>query len=123
MPWAKGTSGNPNGRPRKLKTLTEILAQELAKTIQNGEEHRVAVKRFMAIRVAEAITKGTITLTDNKQHELTPNEWVDLVKWAYNRVDGMPKQATELSGPDAGPIQIQVVYDENLDSPSPAPAS
>jgi hypothetical protein len=109
MVWVKGESGNPNGRPRKIKSLTEILARELAKTIPDGEDRRVAVKRFMAMKVTEALTTGKITIADGKFYDLEPNEWVDLLKWSYNRVDGLPRQPTEHSGPDGGPLIIKWV--------------
>jgi hypothetical protein len=83
--WKKGQSGNPNGRPKKLPHLEELLADILGE----DKEGITAAEAILRALRAKA-TKGDIRAAEV------------LLERAY----GKAKQGIELSGTNEGPIQI-----------------
>lgn len=80
------------------RALTEILEREFDKTVEiDGEEKRIAAKRFIALKVRELLTTGTTTLAEGKTISLAGKEWSDLLKWLYQHVDGT-KELTDTAG-------------------------
>lgn len=76
-PWKPGQSGNPNGRPKKGQTMTDILQKtmdEMAITI-NGQT--VDGKKALAMKLL--------------QLALQKNDFGAL-KYCYDRIDGMARQ-------------------------------
>ena len=94
MPFKPGQSGNPRGRPRKENSLTAILEQlgDLADVSFNGEQ--IPRKRALA----EAIWQKAIVDKD-----------LMAIKYIFDRVDGTPIQAVELTGEEGKPIGFRLV--------------
>jgi len=76
--WQPGQTGNPNGRPPKVKCLTDLLRKRLAKKGANG--------------------KTNLEIITNKVLELALNGERWAVELIYDRIEGKPRQALELSG-------------------------
>jgi len=89
MTWAKGQSGNPNGRPRRGQTLTEVLRRKL---LEKGPDGRPNV---------EAINDEVLALA------LSGERWA--IELCFDRLEGRPAQALELSGNERRPLRIEYV--------------
>jgi len=104
-----GQSGNPKGRPPKGRALTDLLQKALDKVTDGPDGGRIARKRLMADRVAEAVATGYVTLPgeDGKEKRvpMSVSEWRQMVQWLFAHVDGS-KVLNEHTGEDGGPIRV-----------------
>lgn len=92
-PFQKGVSGNPNGRPRKIPALDELLAD-----ILNEETDGVSVARqILEMYVREAL-KGNLTAAEA----------------LFNRAYGKPKPAAQDDGKDVTVRVIRECSDDEL---------
>ena len=113
MPFQKGKSGNPKGRPPKHRALTEILEKAGRKTITDVDGKRRAGNRVVARLLWEIATTGQCAMPDGKGGSKTlqpqkTDQWFEIVKWIYRQVDGgAPKQLDVQSGGE--PIQTNVL--------------
>jgi hypothetical protein len=93
--WAKGTSGNPDGRPPKGRTLAELLQKALGDTyLLNGQ--MLSRQEIMARLLADAVAFGRIEFPPDRTgqqriHDLTPQLWLDMVKLVLSHIDGPPQ--------------------------------
>ena len=86
--FKKGESGNPNGRPRKLPELDKLLAEVLGEDPDDPEAKSAAKEVFEKL-IATA-KKG------NVQAQIA----------VLDRAYGKPKQQTELTGANGGPLAV-----------------
>jgi len=71
MPYAKGQSGNPHGRPRKGKSLTDALEKHLNKKDDKGKKN------------SEVLAETLIDLAIKEKN-------VAAIKYIMDRIDGKP---------------------------------
>jgi len=90
MPFVKGMSGNPNGRPKKGLSFTDIIRHQ-ADFInkRTGEKNK------------DAIVK--------KLWELADDGDMTALKYLMDRVDGTPRQSMDLGVVD-GPLGIAISF-------------
>lgn len=107
MAAPKGNCNNPNGRPPKSKALTNMLETALGKThLYKGKN--VSGKRILADLVASVVVTGRLQFPDdNEVSIISIKDWLEFVKWTYERVDGKPVQP--ISGEEGGAIIIEYV--------------
>lgn len=78
----KGEVRNPNGRPKKGETLTDILREHCDKMITEKSGGKVAIKIALARKMVAMALSGDMAA----------------IRYVYDRIDGLPKQALEHSG-------------------------
>lgn len=103
--WQKGTSGNPNGRPPKNRTLTAIL--ERAGNAKVGVDE-VAAKKIVADLLWEAASTGRVIFPNGTEKWLDIQEWTGVVRFIYQHIDGPPK--SELDVTSNGETLMRVIY-------------
>lgn len=116
--WKPGESGNPNGRPRKQATLTAILktAGEETSNLTPGSTKKFKYNEILAQYVWKAVIFGRFKFRDGREIIFDePGDWLTLVKWLYDRIDGPPKQAFSV---DANML-VELVWADENNSPSP----
>ena len=110
--WKPGQSGNPNGRPKKPRALTQALEASLSKTVELPDGTRINGKRYLASLAHQAITEGRIVLASGKAIDISPEDMLMFWKFYFSQIDGPPPTKQEHSGPDGQPIQIiEIVKD------------
>lgn len=81
--FKKGQSGNPKGRPKGSRNLSNILAKELNTRIpvtENGKQKQITKQ--------EAIVKGTVNNALRGDHKATSVIWSDLKSREEQSADG-----------------------------------
>lgn len=89
MPFKPGQTSNPKGRPPKERALTAILEAELAKTVDIGDDRRVAGKRQVAALIMQFLTTGRVVFPDGRELlAKSVDEYFAVARWLYRHVDG-----------------------------------
>lgn len=101
--WKKGVSGNPQGRPKKQDSLTNLLKEEIAKICPADREKRTW-KELIVRATLQLAMKGNATA----------------LKEVWERLDGKTLQTEklQLGGTDGKQVLIKVVYGNQDESAS-----
>ena len=114
--WKPGQSGNPNGRPKKKRALTQALESASSRIVTLADGTRVNGKRYLAGLALQAVESGRITLASGKVIELSPEDMMFFWKFIYQQVDGPPPQDVRHSGDEDGaPVSIVISYANDVD--------
>ncbi len=86
--WKKGQSGNPNGRPRKERGLTDELRKQLElRWSDSGRTNReLLVSQLLVVALTGSL---------------------DAMKYIFDRFEGRPAQSLEHTGEGGSPIVIK----------------
>lgn len=83
MPFSKGQSGNPGGRPKKGESFSAILLEMGdMRDVADASNKKIARKKALANRLWQLALEGNIKA----------------IEYIYNRVQGTPRQAMEHTG-------------------------
>jgi len=96
MPFMKGQSGNPKGRPPKSRALTKLLEREGNKRYLAGGVPTQA-KRLFAERVWQGLVTGRITFDDGTTITLDASDYIALAKLVLSQVDGPPRAEADVN--------------------------
>ncbi|MDR2435234.1 MAG: DUF5681 domain-containing protein [Treponema sp.] len=89
MPFAKGQSGNPYGRPKKAKSLTNILEKALSKKRADGRTNKAAlVDTLISLALAGDVTA---------------------LKYVYDRVDGKLAESVNMAADVNANANLEVI--------------
>ncbi len=85
MPFTKGQSGNPKGRPPKSRALAELLSKHASRKMDMGEGEKTTAKEVFAAKVLEGLTRGVISYPpvkriQEKTRTVNGREVVELVE-------------------------------------------
>jgi hypothetical protein len=82
----------------------------------------------LALQLVEAVTRFRVTLPEDKDGQqavmpVLPDEWVTLVKFLYNQIDGPPQPSTgaALLALELDAMLAEVMGDAGDDGPDAAP--
>lgn len=93
--WKPGQSGNPKGRP--ATSITTLLKRKLEEIPEGAD--KTYKEQLIDKVIMKAIRHGD----------------KDMIKLSWNYIDGMPKQAHEITGKDGEPLMLAVpnsLYDK-----------
>lgn len=86
--WKAGKSGNPRGRPPKVRSLTEYLKAGGDRMVYDDYGRLLSAKEATARLLWEFATRGEISLSGRIMEAESTTEWLNVVKWIYQHVDG-----------------------------------
>ncbi len=90
-PWKPGQSGNPRGRPKK-----RLIDQALEELLESNDAEAA---RDVAAALLKRARKGDLRA----------------IQLIAERTQGKPMRAVEISGPDGGALELDLMTDEELD--------
>jgi hypothetical protein len=95
--WEKGKTGNPKGRPRKFRALAAVLETGAEEAhfgdVDNGS--------LLSRHIWQGLTTGKIVMPGGTKYDLSAREWLELVKWVHQHVDGTVNFGVHIGGMEA----------------------
>ena len=102
-------SNNPSGRPRQAECLTNLLREYLHK---KDPETKVARKQLMVEELYRRAMGGWAVDPIDDKHMVYVRGSDEMLRYAFDRVDGKPIQALEHTGDGGAPIEVELTPDE-----------
>lgn len=113
MPFTKGQSGNPNGRPPKDRALAEMLASAGKRRVDGPDGERVDRRKIAVENMWDLLAFGqTFFPGAVVPFTIAGREYVELAKFVFTHVDGPAVSKLEHSSDPERPLMIRVEYDD-----------
>ncbi len=103
MGFQPGVSGNPNGRPRKGQTMTDILEKTLKKKTVKMDGRLISGKEAAAMKLLQLAMKGDVAA----------------LKYIFDRVDGKPNQTVKFDPRDMPLVAVELDLPEGYATEEP----
>ncbi len=100
--FKKGQSGNPGGRPKMPWTFMGLYKEELEKVLTTTAGEKLDAKQAVAKRLVKMAVEGDI----------------NAIKELANRIEGMPKQTTEIEAGEGVNIKLDIRNGTRIHDPS-----
>lgn len=111
MPFTKGQSGNPNGRPRKADNHAGVISRaekQIADSLPSLIKNMMELAKGIAVQEVDKLTGATIVYI--RPPDRQANEYL------INRIMGKPTERQEQE--QSGALRITVTYtDEDTNAP------
>ena len=102
-------SRNPNGRPPKDKSLTHLIRQGGSTRVVLPNGQKVNRSKALSEMLWNAVLTGNLVTLEGEEIRLGAKDIIGLSHSMLNRVDGMPRQALEVS---QTPTEVIITSDE-----------
>ena len=106
-------SRNPNGRTPQDKSLTHLIRQGGSTRVVLPNGRKVNRSKALSEMLWNAVLTGNLVMLDGKEIRLGAKDLIGLSHSLLNRVDGMPRQALEVS---QSPTEVIITSDEMSDA-------
>ncbi len=105
-----GTPGrNPNGRPTNNKSLTYLIRQGGSSRVVLSNGKKVNRSKALSEMLWNAVLTGNLVTLEGEEIPLGAKDLIGLAHSLLNRIDGMPRQAMEIT---QSPKEIVITADE-----------
>lgn len=99
--YKKGTSGNPKGRAKGVKTFKTILKEIMAIEFETKDPF---TKKTRKMSNRESMMINLFSLAMRKTNSLKDLRAIEAI---MDRLDGKPVQQTNIGGIDGNPIEVE----------------
>lgn len=91
--------------------MTDLLGTALSRTVEL-DGRRVSGKRLLAFLVSDAITTGRVRFpNDVEDSVISIKDWIEFVKWVYDRIDGKPAQLILKEAEESLVVEAEGLYE------------
>ncbi len=104
-----GEVRNPNGRPPKEKSLTHLIRQGGSSRVVLHNGRKVNRSKALSEMLWNAVLTGNLVTLEGEEIKLGAKDLIGLAHSLLNRIDGMPRQALEVS---QIPTEVIITADE-----------
>lgn len=104
--------GFPEGRELSSETtLSDILKYHTENLVVEVEGQPVEAGDLLANMILQGALRGRVTFLEGNVLHLPPKEWVKMVSWIYDRVDGKPGSSVKVESVEDSKLPVEYVND------------
>lgn len=109
MPFTRGVSGNPAGRPKNFRALTKLIETKMDQQYTMHDGRTMTAKEIVAEQIVDGLVAGIVTLQSGRQLTFTKDDWQAAVRFVFNQVDGLPRAGVDVDIYDEGLLSMPLL--------------